>query len=74
MSGPLGLAWRYVLFHKAKSLILVLCIVLTTILPVAVKLLVWQFDQKNCRESCEHTEYCGRKGEFARFGVECFVF
>lgn len=62
MSGPLGLAWRYVLFHKTKSLILVLCIVLTTILPVAVKLLVWQFDQKIVARAASTPSIVGAKG------------
>ncbi len=62
MSGTLGLAWRYVLFHKAKSLILVLCIVLTTILPVAVKLLVWQFDQKIVARAASTPSIVGAKG------------
>lgn len=46
MKGPLGLAWKYVLFHKYKSMILVACIVLTALLPVAIKLLLWQFNSK----------------------------
>ncbi len=62
MKGPLWLAWRYVIFHKAKSLILVACIVLTTILPVAVKLLVWQFDQKIVARAASTPSIVGAKG------------
>lgn len=46
MIGPLKLALKYVRFHKYKSLILIACIFLTALLPVTVKLLVWQFNQK----------------------------
>ena len=62
MMGPLRLAWKYVCFHKAKSLILIACIVLTTILPVAVKLLVWQFDQKIVARAASTPSIVGAKG------------
>lgn len=46
MIGVLGLAWKYVIFHKIKSAILVASIFMAAILPVTVKILLWQFDQK----------------------------
>ena len=46
MSGPLGLAWRYVRHHKVKSLILIASVVLTVLLPVTIRILLWQFNQK----------------------------
>ena len=46
MNGPLSLAWKYVRFHKYKSLILVTCIVLTALLPIAIKMILWQFNEK----------------------------
>ena len=46
MSGPLGLAWRYVRHHKIKSLILIASVVLTVLLPVTIRILLWQFNQK----------------------------
>ena len=46
MSGPLGLAWRYVRHHKVKSLILIASVVLTVLLPITIRILLWQFNQK----------------------------
>jgi len=46
MNGPFQLAWRYVWQHKIKSLILIASIVLTVLLPVTVRILLWQFNQK----------------------------
>ena len=46
MNGPLGLAWRYVRHHKVKSLILIASVVLTVLLPVTIRILLWQFNQK----------------------------
>ena len=46
MSGPFQLAWRYVWHHKIKSLILIASIVLTVLLPVTIRILLWQFNQK----------------------------
>ena len=46
MSGPLSLAWRYVWHHKVKSLILIASVVLTVLLPVTIRILLWQFNQK----------------------------
>ncbi|MDJ0973149.1 MAG: ABC transporter permease [Planctomycetota bacterium] len=40
MSGTLRLAWRYLTWHRTRSLILVLCILLTLLLPFAVTMLV----------------------------------
>ena len=46
MNGPFQLAWRYVWQHKIKSLILIASIVLTVLLPVTIRILLWQFNQK----------------------------
>jgi len=46
MSGPLSLAWWYVRHHKVKSLILIASVVLTVLLPVTIRILLWQFNQK----------------------------
>lgn len=40
MSGTLRLAWRYLTWHRTRSVILVLCILLTLLLPFAVTMLV----------------------------------
>ena len=45
MSSPAKLAWQYIVFHKYKSLILIACIFLTALLPIAIKILLSQFNQ-----------------------------
>lgn len=62
MSGPLILAWKYVSFHKLKSFILIACIILTAILPVAIKLMVWQFNQKIVARAESTPAVIGAKG------------
>ena len=42
----LGLAWAYLRFNRWKSLTLVACMVLTLLLPIAIKVLLSQFDAK----------------------------
>lgn len=46
MNGPFKLAWSYICHHRLKSLILVASIVLTILLPVTIRILLWQFNQK----------------------------
>ncbi len=46
MLGPWKLAWKYILHHWFKSLVLIASIVLTAVLPIAVKILLWQFNEK----------------------------
>ncbi len=62
MKGIFHLAWKYVLFHKLKSLILIACIVLTAILPIAIKLMVWQFNQKIVARAESTPAVIGAKG------------
>ncbi len=40
------LAWRYICYHKMKTLILIACIFLTIILPVAINIIIRQFDRQ----------------------------
>ncbi|MEL7497174.1 MAG: ABC transporter permease [Planctomycetota bacterium] len=46
MSKAFQLAWQYVCHHKVKSAVLIFSIVLTILLPVTIKILLWQFNQK----------------------------
>ena len=46
MSGAFYLAWRYVRYHRAKSLILMLCLSLTLVLPLVTQLVIWQLDRE----------------------------
>lgn len=43
MRNALLLAWRYMSFHRVRTVLLVLCIALTFLLPVAVQLLVGHY-------------------------------
>lgn len=46
MKNTLLLAWRYVTYHKFKTLLMILCIVLTTLLPIALSILLGQFNRQ----------------------------
>lgn len=46
MNQVFKLAWQYIVYHKFKSLILVACVFLTALLPIAIQILLWQFNQK----------------------------
>ena len=46
MMGALRLAWRYIFFHRGRSLILMSCIFLTLVLPVCLGILLRQFSQQ----------------------------
>ncbi|MEM7453877.1 MAG: ABC transporter permease [Planctomycetota bacterium] len=46
MRGPLLLAWKYVTYNRTKTFILVACIFLTVLLPVAVKILLDKFESQ----------------------------
>lgn len=46
MTGTLLLAWKYIRYHKLKTLVLIASIVLTLLLPITIKIMLWQFNQK----------------------------
>jgi putative ABC transport system permease protein len=62
LSGPLKLAWKYIVYHKFKSLVLVACIFLTAFLPIAIKLLLWQFNQKIVSRADQTPAVVGARG------------
>jgi putative ABC transport system permease protein len=62
MNGPLKLAWKYILFHKLKSVILIACIVLSALLPISVKILLWQFNDKLVSRADSTPAVIGAKG------------
>ena len=45
MKDLVGLAWRYIRFHPLRSTLLVLCIALVIVLPLAVHLLMGRYEQ-----------------------------
>ena len=46
MTGTIKLAWRYIQYHKFKSLILIACLFLTVFLPIVIGLLLTEFNRK----------------------------
>ncbi len=62
MNGPIKLAWKYIIYHKYKSLILVACIFLTALLPIAIKILLSQFNQKITVRADSTPAVVGAKG------------
>ena len=42
----LSLAWRYVWHHKFKTVLMVLCIVLTLLMPIALSILLSSFNKQ----------------------------
>ena len=46
MSGAFKLAWRYIMFHRGRTLILMSCIFLTLVLPVCLGILLRTFSQQ----------------------------
>jgi putative ABC transport system permease protein len=46
VSGTLRLAWRFVAFHRTRTIVLVACLALTISLPVSMRILVQRFEQQ----------------------------
>ena len=46
MKNAFSLAWKYITFHKSKSLILVASVFLTTFLPIAIAILLSDFNRQ----------------------------
>ena len=62
MNGAFLLAWKYIWHHKFKSAILVASIVLTVLLPVTIRILLWQFNQKIVTRADETAAVVGATG------------
>ncbi len=62
MKGPLFLAWRYILYHKLKTLIMIGCIFLTAFLPIAIGILLNQFNRKIVSRADSTPAIIGAKG------------
>jgi putative ABC transport system permease protein len=62
MKGILFLAWRYVCFHKTKTLILIACIFLTAILPIAIRVLLSRFENSLVQRADATPAMIGAKG------------
>ena len=46
MKHAFQLAWRYVLYHRFKSCLMVFCIVLTLLMPIALSILLSSFNRQ----------------------------
>ena len=56
------LAWRYICFHRIKSILLVGCIAITVALPIAFQILLWQFDRQIVARADETPLVLGARG------------
>jgi putative ABC transport system permease protein len=62
MNGPLKLAWRYIMYYKLKTLIMIGCIFLTACLPIVIGILLNQFNQKIVARADSTPAIIGAKG------------
>lgn len=62
MKGILLLAWRYMLYNKAKTIILIACLTLTLLLPMAVNRLVQHYNEVLIARSDTTPLVVGAKG------------
>ena len=62
MSGHFFLAWRYVLFHRWRTIILLVCLTLTLFLPSSIHLLVNNFERSLWGRSEQTPMVVGAKG------------
>lgn len=62
MSGVLRLAWRQLQYHRARSVVLALCALLVTVLPLTVNLLVGRYGSDLMRRADETPLVAGAKG------------
>ncbi len=62
MSGLLRLAWSYLLHYRVRSLILLLCIFLTLVLPISLAILLSQFSRSIVSRASETPTVVGARG------------
>lgn len=58
----LQLAWKYIKFHRGKTLTLIACITLTLFLPIALTILISQFNQEMVARARSTPFVVGAKG------------
>ena len=74
MIGPLRLALKYVAYQRFKTLILIGCIFLTALLPIAIKLLLWQFNEKIMARADSTPIVIGAKGSSLDLTIHALYF
>jgi putative ABC transport system permease protein len=63
MNGTLYLAWRYVLYHRAKTFILVVSLTMTMVLPLTSHLLIRAYEQRLRARAAETPLIVGTRGK-----------
>jgi len=74
MSRIFLLAWRYIIFHKLKTIILIFCITTTVYLPVAVHFLVKHFQTQLMARANTTPLIVGAKGSRFDFVLHTLYF
>ena len=74
MSGWLQLAWRYICFHKLKTIIMVACIFLTIFLPIAIGILLSEFREKVVARSESTPLVIGARGSGMDLTLQALYF
>lgn len=74
MSGWLQLAWRYICFHKLKTMIMVACIFLTIFLPIAIGILLSEFREKVVARSESTPLVIGARGSGMDLTLQALYF
>ena len=62
MIGPFRLAWRYITYHKFKTIVLIACITLTTSLPCALAIMLSRFNHQIVARADSTPLVVGAKG------------
>ena len=74
MSGVLILAWRYMLYHRTRSLILMSCIFLTMVLPICLGIVLQTFSQQIAARSEATPVVIGSKGSKLDLSLHAIYF
>jgi len=72
--GWLRLALKYIAYHRLKTLILIACIFLTAYLPIAIGVLLNQFNQKIVARAVETPIVIGAKGSRVDLALHALYF
>ena len=60
--GWLRLAFKYILYHKFKTMVLIACIFLTAFLPIAIEVLLSEFEKGISSRARQTPLLIGAKG------------
>lgn len=74
MKGMAWLVWRYVCFNWGKTVVLVLCLLLAALLPIAVSILLRQFSQQIVSRSEATTAVVGHAGSGLDLALHAIYF